>query len=53
MLLFNLYFLIAAAVTQVFNPIAELLILTGVPSKEAKTETEIHPLITEAEIRKS
>ena len=49
----NLYFLIAAAVTQVFNPIAELLILTGVPSKEAKTETEIHPLITEAEIRKS
>ena len=29
-------FLIPAAVTQIFNPIAELVILIGIPTKEAK-----------------
>ena len=37
---------------QIFNPIAELVIPVGVPIKEAKAETEIHPVIAEAKIRK-
>ena len=31
---------------------AGLLIPTGIPSKEAKGETEIHPVIAEAKRRK-
>ena len=31
-------FLIAAVIAQVFNPIAELVIPTGIPTKEAKAE---------------
>ena len=47
----DLYFLILAAITQTFNLIAELVIPIGTPSKEAKTESQIHPVI-EAKIRK-
>ena len=36
----------------IFNPIAELLISVGEPSKEAKAEIEVHPVIVEANIRK-
>ena len=50
------YFLIPKAMAQTFDPIAELLICIGVPSKEAKinftAETEIHPVIVEAIIGK-
>ena len=35
-LISDLHFLIPAAVTQIFNPIAELVIPTGIPTKEAK-----------------
>ena len=35
-----------------FNPIAELVIPKGIPSKEAKAEIEIHPAIVEDKIRK-
>ena len=35
-----------------FNPIAELVISIGIPSKEAKSEIEIHPVIVDAKIRK-
>ena len=35
-----------------FNPIAELVIPIGIPIKEEKVETEIHPVIVEAKIRK-
>ena len=41
-------FLITAAIAQIFNPIAELLIPIGIPNKEANTEIEIHPVIEEA-----
>ena len=38
-LILNLNVLIPA---QIFNPIAELVILIGTPNKEAKPEIEIH-----------
>ena len=40
--------LITAAIAQIFNPIAELLIPVRIPNKEEKTEIEIHPAIEEA-----
>ena len=51
-LIIALYFLIHAAIAQIINPIAELVIPIGIPKKEAKTEIEIHPVIAEAKIRK-
>ena len=51
-LIIDLYFLISVAIAQIFNPIAELAILIGIQSKEAKAEIEIHPVIVEAKIRK-
>ena len=30
---------------QIFNPIAELVMPTVIPTKEAKTEIETHPVI--------
>ena len=50
-LIISLYFLIPAAIEQMLNPIAELVILIGIPSKEAKAVIEIHPVIVEVEIR--
>ena len=50
-LITNLYFLIAAVITQIFNPIGEIVILTGIPTKEAKAEMETHPVIAEPKIR--
>ena len=41
-----------AAITQVFNPISELVIPKGIPGKEAKVEIEIYPVIAEAKIEK-
>ena len=51
-LLIDIYFLIPAVIAQLFHTIAELAIPIGIPSKEAKTETEIHPVIVETKIRK-
>ena len=51
-LIIDLYFLIPAAIAQILNPIAELLIPIGIPSKEAKAEIQINPVTTEAKIRK-
>ena len=51
-LIIDLYFLIPAVVTQIFNPIAELVIPTGIPIKEAEAEIETHPVIIEAKITK-
>ena len=51
-LIIGWYFLIPAAITQSFNPIAELAIHMGIPSKVAKAEIEMHPVIVEAKIRK-
>ena len=51
-LIIDLYFLIAAVIAQIFNPIAELVIPIGIPTKEAKAEMETHPVNIEPEIRK-
>ena len=46
MILFiDLYFLIPPVVTQIFNPIAELVIPIGIPAKGAKSEIEAHTVI--------
>ena len=50
-LIIDLYFLIPAATAQIFNPITELVIPIGTPSKEANAEIEIHPVIVEGKIR--
>ena len=44
--------LIPAAIAHIFNPIAKLVIALGIPSKEAKAQIEIHPVIAEAKHRK-
>ena len=46
-LIIDLYFLIPAAIAQIFNAIEELVIPIGIPSKEGKAETEIHPVTAE------
>ena len=51
-LIIELYLLIPAVTAKFFNPIAELVIPTRIPSKETKAEIEIHPVIVEAKIRK-
>ena len=43
----DLYFLIHAAIAQIFNPISELVISIVFPSKEAKAEVEIYRTIIE------
>ena len=51
-LIIALYFLIPAVITQTCNPIAELVIPIGIPTKETKVEMEAHLVIVEAKIRK-
>ena len=50
LLIIYLYFLIRPAITQIFNPIAELVIPIGITTKEAKAEKETHPVIVEITI---
>ena len=50
-LTFDFYFFVPEVTTQIFNPIAELVISIGISSKEVKAETEIHPVIAKAKIR--
>ena len=51
-LIIVLYFLIVAVIAQIFNPVVELVIPIGIPTKEAKAEIETHPAIVEPKIRK-
>ena len=51
-LIFDLYFSIPAVIALIFDDIAELGILIGIPSKEAKAEIEIHPGNLETKIMK-
>ena len=51
-LVINLYVLIPAVFTKIFNPIAEIVIHTGIPIKEEKVAIEIQLVIAEAKIRK-
>ena len=46
-LMINIYFLIPAAISQIFNLTSELAIPTGTPTNEVKSEIDIHPLIAE------
>ena len=39
-----------AILAQIFSPIAELVVYKWIPSKEAKTEIKIHPVIAEAKV---
>ena len=45
-------YLIRAVFAQIFNPIAELVIPKGIPTKEEKAEIEVHPVAAEPKIRK-
>ena len=38
----DLYFLIPVFIAQIFNPAAELVIPTGTPTNETKTEIKKH-----------
>ena len=49
-LIIELYFLILSVITQVFNRIIELAMLTRISTKEAKAEMETHPVIVEIAI---
>ena len=50
-LIIDLQFLILAVITQIFNPIAELIPLE-IQTKEAKAEMGTHPVIVEININK-
>ena len=49
-LIIDLYFFIPVVITQIFNSIADLVIPIGIPTKEAKSEMEAHPVIVEITI---
>ena len=51
-LIIDLYSLLSAFTKQAFNPIAELVIPIGIPTKEAKTEMETYPLTAEIKMSK-
>ena len=52
-LIIDLYFLIPPNnFLEFFDPIAELLITIGIPTKGAKVELETHPVTAEPKIRK-
>ena len=51
-LLLTYIFFISSVIAQIFNHIAELVIPIRIPSKEAKAEIEINPVIIKAKIRK-
>ena len=46
----DLCFLIPAVITQIFNPIVELVIPIEIPTKEAKAEMETHAVTVEVTI---
>ena len=50
-LIIDFYFLIHAAIAQIFDPIEKLVIPIRIPIKEAKVEIEIHSVIVETKIR--
>ena len=49
-LIIDLYFLIAAVMTQIVNLIKELVNLIGIPTYKAKAEIETDPVIVEIAI---
>ena len=51
-LMIDLYSLIPAVVTQIFNTMAELVIPIGIPTTEVKAEIETDPGTVEIKISK-
>ena len=51
-LVIDVYFLIPAAIEQIFNPITELVITVRIPSKEVKADIDIQLIIVEAKVGK-
>ena len=51
-LVIDFYFLIPTVIVHIFKSTIELLILIGIPIKEAKAEMETHPVIVETKTRK-
>ena len=51
-LVIDVYFLIPAAIEQIFNPITELVITVRIPSKEVKADIDIQLVIVEAKVGK-
>ena len=51
-LITGIYFLILVFTAQLVNPIEELVIPIGIPSKEAKPEIETNPVTAATKIRK-
>ena len=49
-LIIDLYFLIPAVITQIFNPIVKFAIPIGILTKKAKAGMETHPVIVEITI---
>ena len=47
-LIMDLYLLIPAVIAQIFNPIIELVIPIGIPTKEEKAKMEAHAVISQA-----
>ena len=41
-LIIDLYFLIPAVIAKIYNPIAELVISVGIPTKETKAEMVVN-----------
>ena len=52
LLIIELYFLIPVVIAKSFNLIAKIVIPIGIASKKGKAGTEIHPVISEAKIKK-
>ena len=51
-LIIDLYFLVSAGITQIFNPTAEVLTPTGTATNEVNAEIETQPVIVEPKISK-
>ena len=45
-------FLIPAVIARIFDPTSEIAMSIGITTKEAKAETETHPVTVEAKISK-
>ena len=50
-LIIDLYFVILAVIAQNFNPVPEIIIPIGIPTKEEKAQMETNPVIAEPKIR--
>ena len=51
-LIIDLNLLIAEVITQIFDPVAELIILIWIATKERKVEIETHQVILEITVSK-